>query len=203
MRETERKEFFNFVTKFLQILYNVIGECGGDMPCNLNFNQCNLGCGYPRQIFTCRRNFLDLLTNDSPNTIVQPVLDSSFLLSTISSGQIVQSGEFVLSQISFMRDNSVIYDNLGSFILNEGRYIVSYSVGGIIPSGGRLALGMFMDGYILDGGQNWLTGGAGSSVNFSASHMIVVERPSAMINLRNIVDEAFLINNGSITIQRV
>ena len=41
------------------------------MPCNLNFNQCNLGCGYPRPIFTCRNIFNTLFQNESMNIIVQ------------------------------------------------------------------------------------------------------------------------------------
>ncbi|MCI8555001.1 MAG: hypothetical protein HFI85_00285 [Clostridia bacterium] len=42
------------------------------MPCNLNFNQCNMGRSYPDPIFTCRDVFISLFNNSSPNIIVQP-----------------------------------------------------------------------------------------------------------------------------------
>lgn len=172
------------------------------MPCNLNFNQCNLGRSFPRPIFTCRQNYLRLLTNDSPNTIVQPTIDTSFLLSSIFF-QNVSAGDFVFSQVSFLRDNSIIYDNLGSFILNEGRYILSYSLGGVIPQGGTLAIGIFQDGFLMNGGQNLISGSVGTNVGLSGSLIIVVDKPSSMINFRNLLAENILINNGSITLQRV
>ena len=44
------------------------------MCCNLNFNQCNSGINFPVPIFNCRALFINLLLNNSPNTVINPIL---------------------------------------------------------------------------------------------------------------------------------
>lgn len=50
------------------------------MPCNLNFNQCNLGPSYPTPIYTCGCRLARLLSS-SANNVVNPIVipDEVFL----------------------------------------------------------------------------------------------------------------------------
>ena len=96
------------------------------MPCNLNFNQCNTGCIYPRPIFTCRRDLIALL-NQSDNIIVNPIVQPAQLIANITGAQTVLSGGNVVPVVAFNQGSAISYDNAGTFSLVNGRYMFSFN----------------------------------------------------------------------------
>ncbi len=172
------------------------------MPCNFNFNQCFTGCSYPRPIFTCYQNFISLF-NQSGNTIIQPVIESSSTIGEIATSQTVAAGGVVIPSISFSQGSAISYDNLGTFTLINGRYIVSYNLSGNISANGLNSYAIYLDGNILAASSAVASGTIGSGASVSGSSLVQITAPTGAITIRNTNLNPQLINSGSITIQKI
>lgn len=170
------------------------------MACNLNFNQCNSGCSFPRPIFNCRCRLLSIL-NSSEITVVNPTVTPSLFLSTIFS-QNVASGGFIDSNSAFVSGSDITLTN-GSFMLAEGRYLVSYSISGTIASNGTFSAGVNQDGFLVGGSESSTSGTAGTSASLTNSTIVNVTAVSSLITLANTNSASQNITSGNITIQKL
>ena len=171
------------------------------MPCNLNFNQCNTGCNFPRPIFTCFRNFIALL-NQSGNTIVNPVVEGATLLSAVNP-QTVLAGGLVVPVTSFSSGSAITNDNGGTFTAVFGRYLVSYNLNGNIGANGSSSYALYLDGVIIPSSQSTTSGTAGASTTHSGSAFVQIVNPTGAITLRNVNTSTAVLNGGSVNIQKI
>ncbi|MBQ8443873.1 MAG: hypothetical protein IJX25_00775 [Clostridia bacterium] len=170
------------------------------MPCNLNFNQCNSGQQYPNPISNCLRNLIADL-NRSENVIINPVIDTSFALSIITS-QTVENQALVFSSLSFSRGSSITFSN-GTYILPEGSYVISYSISGLLPASETFAFALFQNGNIISSSTTSTSGNVGDSANGGDSEVISIVGTPAQITLRNISGASTTLIGGNITVQRL
>lgn len=172
------------------------------MPCNLNFNQCNSFNNFPRPIFNCYQNFLSLL-NQSGTTIINPVIESASIITEISSSQTILAGGNAIPSTTFSQGSAIFYDNNGTFTLIKGRYIISYNFGGIIASNGASNYGIYLDGVLLPSSLSQVSGVTGENSNHSGSVFVEITAPTGAITIRNSNNLSQIINNGSISIQKI
>ena len=170
------------------------------MACNLNFNQCNLGCQFPRPIFNCRCRLLSIL-NSSEISIVNPVPIQSNALSTIFP-QFVPSQQVVQSNLAFVSGNAIQLVN-GEFLLEEGRYLVSYAVSGAFGENGLFSVEIEQDGFVVSGSESNTSGVAGTSANLSNSSIVNITTVSSTVRLVNVNTVGQNITSGNITIQKL
>lgn len=171
------------------------------MACNLNFNQCNSGCQFPRPIFNCRCRLLSIL-NSTDLSVVNPVLNPSLFLSTIFS-QTVQSNEAINSVEAFLSGDSIELSNGGAVILAEGRYLISYATTGVLGSNGVFSVGINQDGFLVSGSDASISGTAGLSASLNNSAIINVTAVSSLITLINTNSVSQELTSGNITIQKL
>lgn len=170
------------------------------MACNLNFNQCNSGCQFPRPIFNCRCRLLSIL-NSSEITVVNPQTTASLVLSTVVPQTVTGRG-VIDSNISFISGNDISLSN-GTFMLTEGSYLVSYAVSGTIASNGLFAVGLNQDGFLIEGSQSSSSGSAGGGASLTNSAIVTVTSVSSLVTLINTLDTALNVASGNITIQKL
>lgn len=169
------------------------------MACNLNFNQCNSGCQFPRPIFNCRCRLLSIL-NSSEITIVNPIASSSLALSTIFPQTAVSGG--IIQSNPYISGNSIDLTN-GTFMLSEGRYLVSYAVSGNIGSNGLFSVEIKQDGIVVAGGESSTSGTAGNTASLSNSAIVNITAVSSLVSLVNSNSVSQAITSGNITIQKL
>ena len=172
------------------------------MPCNLNFNQCNSFRNFPRPIFNCYRNFISLL-NQSGTTIVNPTIETANIISEISISQTVTSGGNVIPTLSFTNGSAISYDNAGTFTLITGRYLISYSLSGIISANGTNSQGVYINDVLIPSSFSSMSGTAGGSTTLSNSVFVEITAPTATITIKNANSQPQILNSGSITIQKI
>lgn len=171
------------------------------MACNLNFNQCNFGCSFPRPIFNCKCKLLSLL-NSSNLSVVNPLPESPSLILSSIFPHFVDSNTNIDSAISFLSGNAIKLINK-TFTLTEGRYLVSYAITGAISSNGMLSVGIDQDGFLISGSESSSSGIVGGTSNLTNSTIIHVTSPSSIISLKNINSVSQSIASGNITIQKL
>lgn len=170
------------------------------MACNLNFNQCNTGCHFPRPIFNCRCRFLSIL-NSSNIEVVRPTPIASIVLSTITP-QTLSSGGAV-SSISAFSSGSAITINNSNFLLTQGHYLISYSLSGTIASNGMFSSAFVQDGFTVIGSESSTSGTPGMNASITNSAIIDVTGVSSILTLTNINTVAQVATSGNITIQKL
>lgn len=172
------------------------------MPCNLNFNQCNTGCIYPRPIFTCRRDLIALL-NQSDNIIVNPIVQPAQLIANITGAQTVLSGGNVVPVVAFNQGSAISYDNAGTFSLVNGRYMLSFNLNGTFAADGNSSFAVYVDGVLLPNSSVTSSGTAGSASTVSNSIFLEITNPNALVTIRNTNVNSQTISSGNVVIQKI
>ena len=171
------------------------------MACNLNFNQCNLGNSYPRPIFNCRCRLLSVL-NSSNLTVVNPtIFNSSALLSSVFTQNVATNG-VVQTNLAFVNGDSILLNN-GSFMLAEGRYLVSYSISGRISANQIFSFALNENGFLIESSQSSMSGVVGGMASLTNSAIINVTAVSSSIGLVNTNSIDQEVESGNITIQKL
>ena len=170
------------------------------MACNLNFNQCNGGCQFPHPIFNCRCRLLSIL-NSSEITIVNPIVTSSLVLSTIFP-QNVDAGTKVSSNIAFSSGNAIDLTN-GAFMIEEGRYLISYTASGRIGTNGVFSVAVEKDGVEIVGARSSTSGAVGETATLTNSAIVEVTTVASLLTLINDNSVSQELLSGNITIQKL
>ena len=172
------------------------------MPCNLNFNQWNTGCLYPRPIFTWCRNLIALL-NQSTTEIVNPIVETSSAIATSSSPQTVLSGGLLNPVETLNTGSSILYNNAGTFTLLNGRYIISFNINSINALNGTSSYGIYLDDVLLPSSLTTVSGTAGSASTLSNSVLVQITNPTGAITIRNTNSTTQTVNNANIVLQKI
>ncbi len=172
------------------------------MPCNLNFNQCNYGCMYPRPIFTCYRNLISLL-NQSGNQIINPVIDSSQIIATTSNSQTVLTGGNVSPIVVFNQGSAISYDNAGTFSLVNGRYLLSFNINGAYAADGQFNFAVYQDGVLVPSSSTTSSGTVGSPVSINNKIYLNITNPNSLITIQNTNVNSQTISSGNIIIEKI
>ena len=172
------------------------------MPCNLNFNQCNLGPSYPRPVNTCNLILRNLLSS-STNNVVNPVVIPSWSFFNFVTTQTVGAGENVVFNLISGSGTNIIPGADGEISLSSGTYQLSFSVNGVIASNNVLSVGLFQNGTFIPASESIITGVAGTNVTLANNAIITVPSGGATITLKNInsVSESF--SSGNLTIVKL
>lgn len=171
------------------------------MPCNLNFNQCNSFRNFPRPIFNCYQNFLALL-NQSGTTIINPVVESSSIISDATAQTILQNSN-VLSNTAFSQGSAIFYNNLGAYTLVNGRYMINYNINATIASNGLSSYGIYLNGVLLPSSLSSVSGTASTSATHSGSSFVEITAPTGEITIRNANSTSQVLNSGNISITKI
>ncbi len=171
------------------------------MPCNLNFNQCNSFINYPVPIFNCRCRLLAML-NFSTTTVINPpiVLSNAYFVATAQSIATQGNVAFALSSSS---GTAITIDSAGNITLPAGRYMISASINGLIPTNSTASFALFQDGAQIGASTMQVTGTSGANYTTSMNNVIVVNNASGTISLRNTNSISQTINNASLMIQKL
>lgn len=151
--------------------------------CNLNFNQCNLGCSYPRPIDTCRRQLYSLF-NQGTMTILNPVSVQNFLYAN-SGVQTVSSGNPLLLQRLALIGQGIRDNGDGSYFLNKGIYQIEFSANGIIPASSQIELAVSLDGLIVENSRATTSSNFGMSADLSGSGLVNIGENGGLVALLN------------------
>lgn len=172
------------------------------MPCNLNFNQCNLGCSFPRPIFNCCSRFISIL-NQSNIEVINPTIDTSFAISTVTTPQTVGANANLIPVVALNQGSSISFDNFGTYSLSTGRYLISFNINGVYANNGSYSFAVFENESQIAGSAVTSTGTAGNAVSISNSIFLDVTLANALINFKNINTDSQVVNSATISIQKI
>lgn len=171
------------------------------MPCNLNFNECNSFINFPVPIFNCRCRLIALL-NSSTTTVINPpnvLANASF----VATAQTVATQGNVVFALSSSTGTGITTDNAGNITLPTGRYLVSTSINGLIPTNGTASFALYQDGSQIAASTVQVTGTSGANYSTSMNNVVVVNSGSSTLSLRNINSVSQTVNNASLIIQKL
>ena len=172
------------------------------MPCNLNFNQCNIASNYPRPIFSFGRSLISLL-NSSGNQIINPTIKQNILIASVSSAQTTLPQGKLNFQVSMDKGGSIIYDNNGNFFLSDGEYIITLNINGKIAGNGNFSFALYENDIYIPSTNLLINGSVDDNVSVSNNIYIKISQPNALISVINTNSFAQTVNGGNITINKI
>lgn len=171
------------------------------MPCNLNFNQCNSFINFPVPIFNCWCRLANLL-NSSTVTIINPVVvvaNAAF----VATAQTIATGGNLVVSLASSTGTTTTTDGAGNITLPTGRYLITSSINGVIPTNSVASYALYQNGAQIASSVSQTSGTSGANYTTTMNDVVVVSNGSDTISLRNTNTVAQTINNASIFIQKL
>ncbi len=151
------------------------------MPFRRNFNCC---CrNHPRPVFCCAN------LSCTQNEVVNPVLQGSFGFFNNTATGLIENGKML--PLSFVQGQGfgISSTNGGAILLSAGSYEISYFAQGAVPSNGRLAVELQLNGVAVVGSQIFVEQTAGEVVTVSQTITMALT-DNTILQLVNISGQA-------------
>ena len=162
------------------------------------FNSVRSNCQgpyYPCPVCCCA-------CNCSSNSVVNPVIESSFAFLNLPTTATVASGATVPVAIVFNNGTSIIATTTGEVNLAVGTYQLTYNVTSVVGASGTNSFGISINGATFSPSITTVSGTAGETVSVSNGVIISVVNPS-VIRLVNLGTDDVSVTRANLTIRKI